>query len=159
MIRLINICVIAALVFAAADVYKIKFESIRQAERLAKLRMEVRQRREAIASLRAEWSKLVGSLVPEPVKRRWSRQFMDGLEFRGWGMRVAIPILAMVVFGVAVVVLTGVKGGTAGPTPPSSALGFPPATLAGNDFTATPNGTITYCRADSPSKPRPAIRK
>jgi hypothetical protein len=88
----------------------------------------------------AEWSKLVGSLVPEPVKRRWSRQFMDGLEFRGWGMRVAIPILAMVVFGVAVVVLTGVNSGNAGPTPPSSALGFPPATLAGNDFTATPNG-------------------
>jgi hypothetical protein len=58
MIRLINICVIAALVFAAADVYKIKFESIRQAERLAKLRMEVRQERESIATLRAEWSKL-----------------------------------------------------------------------------------------------------
>ncbi|HEX5295546.1 MAG TPA: hypothetical protein VFW50_00935, partial [Streptosporangiaceae bacterium] len=88
----------------------------------------------------AEWSKLVGSLVPEPVKRRWSRQFMDGLEFRGWGMRVAVPILAMVVFGVALVVLTGVNSGNAGPTPPSSALGFPPATLAGNDFTATPNG-------------------
>ncbi|HET9971797.1 MAG TPA: hypothetical protein VFQ68_26420 [Streptosporangiaceae bacterium] len=88
----------------------------------------------------AEWSKLVGSLVPEPVKRRWSREFMDGLEFRGWGMRVAIPILAMVVFGVAIVVLTGVNSGNAGPTPPSSALGFPPATLAGNDFTATPNG-------------------
>ncbi|HEY7299456.1 MAG TPA: hypothetical protein VH684_16240 [Xanthobacteraceae bacterium] len=58
MIRLINICVIAALVFAAADVYKIKFDSIRQAERLAKLRMEVRQAREGIATLRAEWSRL-----------------------------------------------------------------------------------------------------
>lgn len=88
----------------------------------------------------AEWTKLVGSFVPEPVKRRWSRDFLDGLEFRGWGMRVAIPILAMVVFGVAVVVLTGVNGGNAGPAPPSSALGFPPATLAGNDFTAAPNG-------------------
>ena len=52
--------------------------------------------------------------MPEPVKRRWSRQFMDSLEFRGWGMRVAIPILAMVVFGVAVVVLTGVNSGNAG---------------------------------------------
>ena len=58
MIRLINMCVIAALVFAAADVYQIKFESIRQAERVAKLRMELRQEREAIAALRAEWSKL-----------------------------------------------------------------------------------------------------
>src|SRR5215468_3806123 len=58
MIRLVNICVIAALVFAAAHVYKIKFESIRQAERLAKLRTQVRNEREAIATLRAEWSRL-----------------------------------------------------------------------------------------------------
>jgi cell division protein FtsL len=58
MIRLINMCVIATLVLAAADVYKIKFESTRQAERLAKLRTEVRNEREAIASLRAEWSRL-----------------------------------------------------------------------------------------------------
>ena len=39
MMRLLNICVIAALVLAAAYVYKIKFESTRQAERVAKLRM------------------------------------------------------------------------------------------------------------------------
>jgi len=58
MIRLVNICVIAALVFAAAHVYKIKFESTRQAERLAKLRTAVRNEREAIATLRAEWSRL-----------------------------------------------------------------------------------------------------
>jgi cell division protein FtsL len=58
MIRFVNICVIAALVLAAAHVYKIKFESIRQAERLAKLRTEVRNEREAIATLRAEWSRL-----------------------------------------------------------------------------------------------------
>ena len=53
MIRLVNICVIAALVLAATHVYKIKFESIRQAERLAKLRTEVRNEREVIAALRA----------------------------------------------------------------------------------------------------------
>jgi hypothetical protein len=83
----------------------------------------------------AEWTRLVRSLVPEPVKRRWSREFMAGLQFRGWGVRVAIPILAMVVFGVAVVVLTGVNSGNAGPAPSAAALGFPPATLAGHDFT------------------------
>ena len=32
--------------------------STRQAERLAKLRMEIRQEQDAIAALRAEWSKL-----------------------------------------------------------------------------------------------------
>jgi hypothetical protein len=82
-----------------------------------------------------EWTRLVRSFVPEPVKRRWSREFMAGLQFRGWGFRVAIPILAMVVFGVAVVVLTGVNSGNAGPAPSAAALGFPPATLAGHDFT------------------------
>ena len=58
MMRLLNVCVIAALVLAAADVYKIKFESARQAERLAKLRMEITREHDAIAALRAEWSKL-----------------------------------------------------------------------------------------------------
>jgi cell division protein FtsL len=58
MTRLLNICVIAALVVAAAYVYKIKFESTREAERLAKLRMEIRREHDVIASLRAEWSKL-----------------------------------------------------------------------------------------------------
>ena len=83
----------------------------------------------------AEWTRLVRSFVPEPVKRRWSREFMAGLQFRGWGLRVAIPILAMVVFGVAVVVIAGANSGNAGPTPSAAALGFPPATLAGHDFT------------------------
>jgi cell division protein FtsL len=58
MMRLLNILVIGALVAAAAYVYKIKFESTRQAERLAKVRMEIRQEQDAIAALRAEWSKL-----------------------------------------------------------------------------------------------------
>ena len=58
MIRIVNICVIAALVLAAAHVYRIKFESTRQAERVAKLRMDIRRERDAIAALRAEWSKL-----------------------------------------------------------------------------------------------------
>jgi hypothetical protein len=83
----------------------------------------------------AEWTRLVRSFVPEPVKRRWSREFMAGLQFRGWGFRVAIPILAMVVFGVAVVVIAGANSGNTGPAPSAAALGFPPATLAGHDFT------------------------
>ena len=37
MMRLLNILVIGALVAAAAYVYKIKFDSTRQAERIAKL--------------------------------------------------------------------------------------------------------------------------
>ena len=52
------ICVIVALVVAAAYVYDIKFEATIQAERLAKLRGEIRRERDAIAALRAEWARL-----------------------------------------------------------------------------------------------------
>lgn len=56
--RLLHILVIGALVAAAAYVYEIKFESTLQAERLAKMRLEIRKERDAIATLRAEWAKL-----------------------------------------------------------------------------------------------------
>ena len=56
--RLLHIVVLAGLVLAAADVYKIKYESTLEAERVAKLRAELRREQDLIASLRAEWSKL-----------------------------------------------------------------------------------------------------
>jgi cell division protein FtsL len=56
--RLLNIFVIAALILAASFVYKIKFDSTLQAERVAKLRGELRRERDATARLRAEWSRL-----------------------------------------------------------------------------------------------------
>jgi cell division protein FtsL len=58
MIRLLNLVVIAALVVAAGYVYRIKFESTVQAERVAKLRSEIRRERDLIAGLRAEWARL-----------------------------------------------------------------------------------------------------
>jgi len=57
-LRVLNLLVIGALVLAAAYVYRIKFEATVQAERLAKLRDEVRQERDKIAVLRAEWGEL-----------------------------------------------------------------------------------------------------
>ncbi len=56
--RLLNIMVIAALILAASFVYKIKFDSTLQAERVAKLRNEVRRERDITARLRAEWARL-----------------------------------------------------------------------------------------------------
>ena len=56
--RLLNICVLAMLVFAAACVYEIKFESTLRAERIAKMRGDIRRERDAIAALRAEWATL-----------------------------------------------------------------------------------------------------
>ena len=70
MMRLINICVIAALVLAASDVYKIKFESTRQAQRVVKLRMEIRREQDAIAALRAEWAKLDSPTRIQDLARR-----------------------------------------------------------------------------------------
>ena len=87
----------------------------------------------------AEWTRLLRSLLPQPAKPNWSRQFLSELHFRGWVTRAAIPILAMIVFGVAVVVIVGANGGDAGPAP-ATALGFPPATLAGQEFTAAATG-------------------
>jgi cell division protein FtsL len=56
--RLLNILVIAALILAASFVYKIKFDSTLQAERVAKLGNELRRERDATARLRAEWARL-----------------------------------------------------------------------------------------------------
>jgi hypothetical protein len=89
---------------------------------------------------RAEWVRLLRSFLPEPAKRNWFAEFRSALHFRGAGTRVIIPILAMMVFGVAVVVIAGANGSHPGPAPPPDALGFPPATLAGNAFSAAPGG-------------------
>jgi cell division protein FtsL len=56
--RILNLIVIGALILAAAYVYRIKLDSTVQAERLAKIRSEVRRARDTIAELRAEWSQL-----------------------------------------------------------------------------------------------------
>ena len=58
MLRLLHMVVLAGLFLAAADVYKIKYESTLQAEKVAKLRGEIRREQDTIANLRAEWSKL-----------------------------------------------------------------------------------------------------
>jgi hypothetical protein len=58
MMRLVHLIVVAALVVAAVDVYKIKFESTVQAERVARLAAEIKRERDAIAALRAEWALL-----------------------------------------------------------------------------------------------------
>jgi len=88
---------------------------------------------------RAEWAGLLRSFLPEP-KRNWFAEFRSALHFRGAATRVIIPIVAMMVFGITVVVIAGANGSHAGPAPPPAALGFPPAALAGSQFTAADNG-------------------
>jgi hypothetical protein len=56
--RILHLLVIGVLVFAAAYVYRIKMESTVRTERVLRLHAEIREQRDAIAALRAEWTKL-----------------------------------------------------------------------------------------------------
>jgi hypothetical protein len=68
--RLLNICIVAMLVFAAACVYEIKFESTLRAERIAKMRGDIRRERDAVAALRAEWATLENPARIQGLVRR-----------------------------------------------------------------------------------------
>lgn len=82
MMRLLNICIIVALVAAAADVYKIKFDSTRQAQRAAKLRVEIRREQDTIAALRAEWAKLdTPARIQDLARRHLALRPMDPRQF------------------------------------------------------------------------------
>jgi hypothetical protein len=70
-LRILNFVVIGALVLAAAYVYRIKFDSTVQAERLARIRGEVRRERDTIAALRAEWGELDNPVRIEALAKRF----------------------------------------------------------------------------------------
>jgi cell division protein FtsL len=82
MIRLLNICVIVALVVAAVDVYRIKFESTRKAEQVARLRLDIRREHDGVAELRAQWSKLDTPIrIQELAQRHLSLRIIDSRQF------------------------------------------------------------------------------
>ena len=68
--RLIHLLVIGMLVFAASYVYRIKMESTSRTERVLRLNAEIREQREAIAVLRAEWAKLDAPLRLQGLAER-----------------------------------------------------------------------------------------
>ena len=68
--RVIHVLVIAALVFAAAYVYRIKMDSTARTERVLRLHAEIREQRDAIALLRSEWSKLDAPLRLQGLAER-----------------------------------------------------------------------------------------
>jgi len=69
-LRLLNFFVLMLLVLAAAWVYEIKFESTLRAERVAKMRGDIRRERDAIAALRAEWAQLDNPARLQGLARR-----------------------------------------------------------------------------------------
>jgi hypothetical protein len=68
--RLVHLLVIGALIFAAAYVYRIKMESTVRTERVLRLHAEIREQRDAIAALRAEWTKLDAPLRLQGLAER-----------------------------------------------------------------------------------------
>jgi cell division protein FtsL len=58
MLRFLNVMAIVALVGSAVYAYSIKYETIFYAERITKLKHEMQAERQAIGTLRAEWSHL-----------------------------------------------------------------------------------------------------
>jgi hypothetical protein len=68
--RIIHLLVIGVLVFAAAYVYRIKMESTSRTERVLRLHAEIREQRDAIAVLRAEWAKLDAPLRLQGLAER-----------------------------------------------------------------------------------------
>jgi hypothetical protein len=68
--RIIHLLVIGALVFAAAYVYRIKMESTARTERVLRLHEQIREQRDAIAVLRAEWARLDAPLRLQGMAER-----------------------------------------------------------------------------------------
>jgi hypothetical protein len=68
--RLLHLIVIGVLVLAAAYVYRIKMESTERTERVLRLHAEIREQRDAIAVLRAEWSRLDAPLRLQGLAER-----------------------------------------------------------------------------------------
>lgn len=68
--RLLHLLVIGMLIFAASYVYRIKMESTARVERVLQLNAEIREQRNAIAALRAEWAKLDAPLRLQGLAER-----------------------------------------------------------------------------------------
>ena len=58
MIRLLHMMAITALIASAAYAYSIKYETLYQAEQVAKLRTKIQREKDAIAVIKAEWQHL-----------------------------------------------------------------------------------------------------
>jgi hypothetical protein len=68
--RILHLLVIGVLVFAAAYVYRIKMESTDRTERVLRLQAEIREQRDAIAVLRADWARLDAPLRLQGLAER-----------------------------------------------------------------------------------------
>jgi hypothetical protein len=76
--RLLHLTVVAALIVAAAFVYKIKFESTMRAAEVARLATAIKREQDATAALRAEWAQLDNpARIQGLVERHLSLRMLD----------------------------------------------------------------------------------
>lgn len=69
-LRILHVLSLLVLVGSAVAVYKVKFDSTYEAQRIAKLRNEIRTERDRLALLRAEWTRLA---APQRIQDLASR--------------------------------------------------------------------------------------
>jgi cell division protein FtsL len=83
MIRIVHLVVVCVLIAAAVHVYRVKFESTVQAERVAKLRTEIKRERNAVAALRSEWSRLASpSRIEQLAQRHLALKPVEAYQFQ-----------------------------------------------------------------------------
>lgn len=89
--RILHLLVIGALLFAAGYVYKIKMETTVRTERVIKLRQDIRNEREAIAGLRAEWARLQ---TPARIQELASRHLkLAPLDAKQYDALSSLPVM------------------------------------------------------------------
>jgi cell division protein FtsL len=82
MIRIVHLVVVCLFVAAAVHVYRIKFDSTVQAERVARLRAEIKRERNEIARLRSEWARLdTPARIQQLANRHLPIKPVDVLQF------------------------------------------------------------------------------
>jgi cell division protein FtsL len=71
MLRILNVLAIVALFGSAVYAYSIKYATLYQAERMAKLKHELQSEKDSVAMLRAEWSHVANPVRIEALAEHY----------------------------------------------------------------------------------------
>lgn len=78
MLRFLNVLAVLALIGSAVYAYSIKYATLYQAERIAKLKHELQSEKDEVALLRTEWSHVAAPVrIEELADRYLGGQVMD----------------------------------------------------------------------------------
>lgn len=85
MIRILHVIAVAVLIASAIYAYSIKYDTLYQAEQVAKLNGQLRKERDGIAVLKAEWQLLnKPDRLQEAVERHLDLQKLDIVQLGRW---------------------------------------------------------------------------